>query len=100
MTQTTFAPGSVITNRNRLWRVDAQAGEVLVATPIDGGETEPRQFYIPLEHIRPGRLEPPSPEIVGHPFFFTPGFRLVLAPHILIAEGLDTMILEAWAEDH
>jgi superfamily II DNA or RNA helicase len=67
MTQTTFAPGSVIANRNRLWRVDAQAGEVLVATPIDGGETEPRQFYIPLEHIRPGRLEPPSPEIVGHP---------------------------------
>jgi hypothetical protein len=67
VTQTTFAPGSVISNRNRLWRVDAQAGEVLVATPIDGGETEPQQFYIPLEHIRPGRLEPPSPEIVGHP---------------------------------
>jgi superfamily II DNA or RNA helicase len=67
MTQTTFAPGSVIANRNRLWRVDAQAGEVLVATPIDGGETEPQQFYIPLEHIRPGRLEPPSPDIVGHP---------------------------------
>jgi hypothetical protein len=63
MTQTTFAPGSVITNRNRLWRVDAQAGEVLVAMPIDGGETEP-----------------PSPEIVRHHFFFTPGFRLILAP--------------------
>jgi hypothetical protein len=72
MTQTTFAPGTVIANRNRLWRVDAQAGEVLVATPIDGGETEPRRFYIPLE--------PPSPEIVGHHFFFNPGFRLVLAP--------------------
>jgi hypothetical protein len=67
MTQTTFAPGTVIANRNRLWRVDAQAGDVLIATPIDGGETEPQPFYIPLENIRPGRLEPPSPEIVGHP---------------------------------
>jgi hypothetical protein len=67
MTQTTFAPGTVITNRNRLWRVDAQAGDVLIATPIDGGSPEPQQFYIPLENIRPGRLEPPSPQIVGHP---------------------------------
>ncbi len=35
MTQTTFAPGTVITNRNRLWRMDAQAGYVLVATPLE-----------------------------------------------------------------
>jgi len=67
MTQTTFSPGTVITNRNRLWRVGAQAGDVLIATPIDGGDTEPQRFYIPLENIRPGRLEPPSPGIVGHP---------------------------------
>jgi SNF2 family DNA or RNA helicase len=67
MTQPAFAPGTVITNRNRLWRVDAQAGDVLIATPIDGGSPEPHQFYIPLENIRPGRLELPSPQIVGHP---------------------------------
>jgi hypothetical protein len=67
MTQPAFAPGTVITNRYRLWRVDAQAGDVLIATPIDGGETQPQQFYIPLESIRPGRLELPSPDIVGHP---------------------------------
>ena len=67
MTQTAFAPGTVISNRNRLWRVDAQTGDVLIATPIDGGEVEPQQFYIPLESIRPGRLELPSLDLVGHP---------------------------------
>ena len=67
MTDATFAPGSVIRNRDRLWRVDAQLGDVLVATSIDGGETQQQRFYIPFEDIRPGRLEPPSPEIVGHP---------------------------------
>jgi len=67
MAEVTYAPGSVIKNRDRLWRVDAQLGDVLVATSIDGGETEQQRFYIPFEGIRPGRLEPPSPEIVGHP---------------------------------
>jgi superfamily II DNA or RNA helicase len=66
MPNTTFAPGTVITNRNRLWRVDAHEGDVLVATSIDGGQAEQRKFYVPFEDIRPGRLEPPSPEIVGH----------------------------------
>jgi hypothetical protein len=36
----TFAPGSVIRNRSRLWRVDGQEGDVLIATSIDGGEAE------------------------------------------------------------
>lgn len=67
MVETSFAPGSVVKNRDRLWRVDAQLGHVLVATSIDGGETQQQQFYIPFEDIRPGRLERPSPEIVGHP---------------------------------
>jgi len=67
MTRTSFAPGTVITNRNRLWRVGAQAGDVLIASPIDGGEIEPQQFCIPLEKVCPSRLGPPSPEIVGHP---------------------------------
>jgi hypothetical protein len=38
MTQTTFAPGTVITNRNRLWRVDAQASDVSVGHAL--GTTE------------------------------------------------------------
>jgi len=67
MSQTALAPGTVISNRNRLWRVDAHTGDLLVATSIDGGETEQQKFYVPFEDIRPGRLEPPSPGIVGHP---------------------------------
>lgn len=63
----TFTPGSVIRARSRLWRVDAQEGDVLITTSIDGGEAERSKFYVPFEDIRPGRLEPPSPDIVGHP---------------------------------
>jgi len=64
---TTFTPATVITNRNRLWRVDGLEGDVLSATSIDGGEAEQIKFCIPFEDIRPGRLDPPSPDIVGHP---------------------------------
>lgn len=64
---TSFAPGTVVTNRNRLWRVDAQAGDVLVATSIDGGETEQQRFYLPLESVQPGRLELPDADRVGFP---------------------------------
>jgi hypothetical protein len=67
MSNTTFAPGTVITNRSRLWRVDAHEGDILVATSIGGGETEQQKFYVPFEDIRPARLEPPLPDIVGHP---------------------------------
>ncbi len=63
----TYAPGTVIRNRSRLWRVDGQEGSVLVATAIDGGEAQRTQFYVPFEDIRPGRLELPSPDVVGHP---------------------------------
>ena len=63
----TFTPGTIITNRHRLWRVDGQQGDVLTATSIDGGEAEQVKFYLPFEDVRPGRLDPPSPDIVGHP---------------------------------
>jgi superfamily II DNA or RNA helicase len=63
----TFPPGTVVKNRGRLWRVDGQEEDVLFATAIDTGEPEQLKFYIPFEDIRPGRLAPPSPEIVGHP---------------------------------
>lgn len=67
MAPVTYTPGSVIRNRDRLWGVDDQRGDVSVATSLDGGETEQQRFYIPFEGIRPGRLEPPSAEVVGHP---------------------------------
>jgi len=57
----------VITKHDRLWRVDGQEGHVLIATSIDGGEAEQSKFYISFEDIRPDRLEPPSPDIVGRP---------------------------------
>ncbi|MGC9523274.1 MAG: DEAD/DEAH box helicase, partial [Anaerolineae bacterium] len=66
MTDVTFAPGSVISARNRLWRVDDQLAEdVLRASTIDGGEVQQVTFYVPFEDIRPGELAPPSPEHVG-----------------------------------
>ena len=67
MNATTFAPGSVIVARQRLWRVDAQVQQVLTATAIDGGEPEQRQFYLPFEPVRLGRLAPPNPDLVGQP---------------------------------
>jgi hypothetical protein len=62
-----FAPGTIITNRERWRRVDAQQGDVLVATAIDTGQPEQYKFYIPFKEIQPSRLEPPSPDVVGHP---------------------------------
>ncbi len=67
MTTQAYAPGTVIRARSRIWRVDGQGKDVLIATPIDGGEAEQTKFYVPFEDIQPGRLEPPSPDIVGHP---------------------------------
>jgi hypothetical protein len=63
----TFAPGTVVKNRGRLWRVDGQDEDVLIATALDSGEPEQLRFYIPFEDTRPGRLEPPSRDIVGRP---------------------------------
>jgi len=38
----------------------------LVVTGIDGGDAEQRRFYLPLENVRRGKLEPPSTQVVGH----------------------------------
>jgi hypothetical protein len=63
---TTFAPGSVIRTRNRLWRVDGlPEDDVIVASTIDGGEAQQLKLYVPFEDVQPGQLEPPSTEIVG-----------------------------------
>ena len=39
----------------------------MVATSIDGGQTEQRQFYIPFEKIKQGYLPHPDPELLGNP---------------------------------
>lgn len=58
-------PGSVIQNRNRLWRVDAMDGNVVTATPLDGNAADRHRFYTPVENITEGSLEPPDPEKYG-----------------------------------
>ncbi|MCJ7430180.1 DEAD/DEAH box helicase [Candidatus Bathyarchaeota archaeon] len=58
--------GSIVELRSRLWRVDDVQGDVLVATSIDGTPIERRKFYLPFETVLPGRIEPPSSEIVGN----------------------------------
>ena len=50
MPDTTFAPGTVITNRFRLWRVDAHEADVLVATSMDGGQTEQQKLCLLRGH--------------------------------------------------
>src|SRR5829696_7274786 len=64
-----FQPGSVVRNRGRLWRVDELDGDVLVATSIDGGQTEQHDFYLPFEDIAPAQLDLPSQDKVGAPQF-------------------------------
>ena len=62
-----FQPGSVVRNRGRLWRVDELDGDVLVATSIDGGQTEQHDFYLPFEDITPAQLDLPPRDKVGAP---------------------------------
>lgn len=69
-----FAPGVIIRARRRLWRVDRQEKDVLLATTIEGGESEQHRFYLgvdadgaPFERIEPARLELPDTQRVGHP---------------------------------
>jgi hypothetical protein len=53
----TFPPGTVVKNRGRSWRVDAQEEDVLVGTAIDTGEPEQLKLHVPLEENQPGRLD-------------------------------------------
>jgi hypothetical protein len=62
-----YRPGSVVRNRGRLWRVDGLDGDVLVATSIDGGQTEQHDFCFPFEDITPAQLDFPPPGRVGFP---------------------------------
>jgi len=64
--QPNLAVGSIVELRSRLWRVDDLQGDVLAATSIDGTPIERRKFYLPFETVRPGKIEPPSANIVGN----------------------------------
>ena len=62
-------PGTVIENRNRLWRVDSVDGNVITTTPLDGNTADRHRFYTPVEEIKEGSLEPPDSEKLGNPEF-------------------------------
>ena len=67
MAVSSFTPGTVVSARNRLWRVDQQEGEVLTATPLDGGQDRTRRFYLPMEPVERGELDRPSQNVIGTP---------------------------------
>ncbi len=41
-----FRPGTIIRARHRLWRVDRHEGDELLATTIDGGESEQHRLFL------------------------------------------------------
>ncbi len=61
-------PGTVIRNRNRLWRVDAVDGNTVTATALDG-PTSTHRFYAPIEDIEEGSLPAPDSTKMGNPQF-------------------------------
>ncbi len=62
-----FSPGTVVSARDRLWRVDQRDEEVLTATPIDSGDAEQQRFYLPVENVSRSQLDWPSREQIGTP---------------------------------
>jgi superfamily II DNA or RNA helicase len=65
-TSPSFLPGSIISNRGRLWRVDLQDGKVVTASSIDGAAPDIHKFYLPVEKVKPAKLDPPSADIIGN----------------------------------
>jgi len=68
-----YQPGTVIRARHRLWRVDRQEGDILLATTIDGGESEQHRLYLghdiagqPFERIEAARLLLPDADRIGY----------------------------------
>ncbi len=62
-----FSPGTVVSARGRLWRVDQRDEEVLTATPIDSGDAKQQRFYLPVENVSRSQLDWPSRELIGTP---------------------------------
>ncbi len=61
-------PGTVIRNRNRLWRVDAVEENTVIATTLDS-PTSTHRFYAPIEDITEGSLPAPDHTKMGNPQF-------------------------------
>lgn len=61
-----FQPGTLVTCRRRLWRVDYQEEDILNVTSIDES-TNKAKLYLPLEDIKPGNLDYPSISQIGTP---------------------------------
>jgi SNF2 family DNA or RNA helicase len=59
-------PGSIISLRSRLWRVDDIRDDELTATTIESTPIEHRRFYYPFETITPGKINNPDPDKVGN----------------------------------
>lgn len=59
-----YQPGTLVNSRKRLWRVDSQEDNVLHVTAVNES-TNQTKIYLPLEEVKPGNLQFPSPEIVG-----------------------------------
>ena len=60
-----FLPGSIVANRDRLWRVERQDGRVLTVSSIDGAVSDVHRFYLPVEKVSLAQLAPPRTDIVG-----------------------------------
>ncbi len=50
MSDASLVPGTVITNRDRLWRVGAHEHSVRIATSMDRGEPEQLRFHVAFWH--------------------------------------------------
>ena len=61
-----YSPGTLVQARRRLWRVDAQDGNVLYVTAVDEAAWQTR-LYLPVETVSPGDLPAPDPQVVGTP---------------------------------
>jgi hypothetical protein len=63
---TIFSPGTLVHARRRLWRVDAQDGDVLFLTAVDEAAHQTR-LYLPVESVSAGNLPKPDASIIGTP---------------------------------
>ena len=61
-----YQPGTLVKARKRLWRVDSQEANILHVTAVNE-TTKQTRIYLPIEHVEPGNLPFPSPDIVGTP---------------------------------
>lgn len=91
-----FRPGIIIRARHRLWHMNQQEGENLLATTIDGGETEQRHLYLdldpndlPLEQTESAQLGLPTHIRAGYP---TAPNLLLCTNHLSLRHGSASLL--------